>query len=120
MKIAHHPAIHSCSPYVVNASVEPKVRVVLDGHRPNYDAVDDERGVGRHKVLPFLTEFKLADEAVYSGYNFCYFGRIVSIGPKLITIESGCMRRRLTIQQFAFWNRRDVRFVRDERASWSD
>lgn len=116
-----HPAAYECSTYQINATVHPKSKIVLDGHRPDYDARSGSRGPGRHEISPFRVEFKIGDQAVYHGFNFCYFGTIKSIGPKTVTIvEHGDRAKRLTIERFAFWNRQDVRFVNDERAGWSD
>lgn len=108
--------------YTVNASITPKSGIVLTGNRPNYDILDETRGKGRHKITPFTARFEIGDPAIYGGFNFCYWGDIVSIGAKTVTIEerhSGT-RHRLSISKFAFWNRQDARFAHDERNSWSD
>ena len=121
MKSTTYPKAYSCSTYEINAAIQPRTKVTLSGTRPNYGVTDDEaRGAGRHKILPFVQEFKIGDQAVYDGWNFCYFGDIVGIGPKTVTIKAHGSNRRLSIAKFAFWNRRDVRFVNDERRNWSD
>ena len=119
-RVIHYPKAHDGDEYQIDAQVSPKLLITLSGNRPNYEVEDDSRGMGRHRVMSFIVSFKIGDAAIYDGYNFCYFGTIVGIGKKTVTIESGGSRRRLSIARFAFWNRRDHRFARDERNSWSD
>lgn len=115
------PGAYKDSTYCINATVYPKEKIVLDGHRPDPNVMDETRGRGMHNVAPFTQTFKIGDTAVYHGYNFDYYGTIVSIGPKTITIEEyGDRKKRLTIARFAFWNRRDREFSIRERREWTD
>lgn len=113
-------AAESNETYHVDVTVEPGKSIVLSGKRPNYEVRDDSRGCGRHAVMPFHSTYHIGDSAAYDGYNFTYFGNIVSIGKKTVTIEAHGRNRRLTFKQFAFWNRRDPRFDHDDRANWMD
>lgn len=117
-----YPRAYACSTYEINATVHPKSKVVLDGHRPDPNVMDPTRGAGMHNVAPFAQTFKIGDTAVHSGFNFDYYGTITSIGPKTVTIREyrGDRKHRLTIARFCFWNRRDREFSIRERQGWSD
>lgn len=95
------------SPYHVNAVVHPKVKIVLSGRRPEG---------------PFVETFAIGDSAAYCGYNFTYFGTVVSVGPQTITIDTGCggRKRRLKIRDFCFWNSQSKEASHKERANWTD
>lgn len=116
-----HPGAYQCETYTINAAVTPKQSIVLNGTRPSYDVRTSER---RQVIVEFEDRYTIGGRAIYSGYNFCYFGTITSIGPKTVTITEDHGRNptghRLTVERFAFWNRQDVRFPQDERANWSD
>ena len=76
---------------------------------------------GYHQDTVFDRTFGIGDTAAYGGYNLTYFGTITGIGPKTVAItESGGRRRRLTIEDFAFWNREDQDAVMKRNAEWYD
>ncbi len=116
------PDAYDSKPYRIDAAVYPKDKIVLSGERPNYDKPQKGLPHSYHVVEPFSTTYRIGDQAIYDGWNFSYFGEIVAIGPKTVTIKAnaGGERRRLTIERFCRRNHRDVRFDHDQRANWSD
>lgn len=69
----------------------------------------------------FDRTFKIGDVVEYDSYNFSYTGKIVSIGAKLITVESYDSRFRLDLNTFCWRNwDLDLDRIREERANWND
>lgn len=90
----------------LSATVVPNrsVRVVLEGRGATVDQT-----------------FAIGDRAEYDSFNLSYFGTIVSITDKTITLDSGRSKRhRLTIEQFARKNSEPIARKVKRNSEWSD
>lgn len=60
-----------------------------------------------------ISLFHLGDMAEYDSYNLSYYGKIVSIGPKTVTIveRHNSTRHRISVYEFAW---RNIDFTVDE------
>ena len=79
-----------------NVDIWPKQAIRLFGTYKN-----------RTTPVEFDITFKLGDTAEYDSYNLSYTGKIVSIGPKTVTIDAsgtGDRTKRLDIVEFAWRN----------------
>lgn len=65
--------------------------------------------------------FGLGDRVCYGSYNLYYFGEIVSIGKKTITVDCGDGRKkRLSPRDFAWYNAGDAERKHQNNAQWYD
>jgi len=65
--------------------------------------------------------FSIGDAATYGGMNIDYVGTIVSIGEKTITVRDGATIRRLTVGEFAHYNKDfSLAKVEARNAAWMD
>lgn len=65
--------------------------------------------------------YRIGDVAEYDSYNLSYFGRIVAIGAKSVTIEAHGSKSRLDIAQFSWRNRLfDVKEESRKNSEWMD
>lgn len=78
------------------AVVEPRKAVTLMGIRRT-----------REGTSPYVRVFKMGDMAEYDSYMLSYYGPIVAIGPKTVTIANRIDGRlsRLSLTEFAWRNR---------------
>ncbi len=72
-----------------NADIQPKQSIRIFGVYTNSS-----------KPKPFDKTFKIGDEAEYNSYNLIYTGKIVSIGPKTVSIDDDGKVTRLSIYGF--------------------
>lgn len=95
----------------VVVEIEPKKSIRIAGEDRNC-----------REPRQFAKTFKIGDQAIYDSYNLYYFGTIVGIGPKTVTINSGCSDRmkRLNIQQFVSRNSCDFEARKKHNAEWMD
>lgn len=92
--------------YVVEVLPKKQIKVLCE-----------KNGVKLEKV------FKIGDLAEYHSYNFSYYGEIVGIGPKSVTIQPpySDKKERLNLYKFAWRNYDfDLEKKKEERANWSD
>lgn len=64
--------------------------------------------------------FNIGDRAEYNSFNLSYFGTIVAIGAKTVTVEDGHARYRLTIENFARRNAEPMARKHKRNAEWCD
>jgi len=80
-----------------HVEVLPGKWIRLFGECDKYAYLDGELITVR---LPYSRTFNIGDLAEYDSYNLSYYGKIVSIGAKTVTIVDGPYRRRLTFEEF--------------------
>jgi hypothetical protein len=80
--------------YQVEIIPGQSIKIIADG---------ENRTDGNH----FENEFRLGDLAEYHSYNLSYYGEIVNIGQKSITIKDNDENHRLDLHEFCW---RNIRF----------
>lgn len=64
--------------------------------------------------------FRIGDSAEYDSYNLHYFGTIINIGKKTVTIEAHDRKRRLDLYSFCWRNQKDAKRKHEANANWMD
>lgn len=89
------------------AHVEPGQTVRLVGTRATskYTKGLDGKFTCEPVQAAYDKTFKVGDTVVHGAYNLEYTGKIVSIGPKTVTVDTGFgERKRMKLSAFAFYN----------------
>lgn len=104
-KAVTHTGIKTYGNGDLSATVVPNrsVRVVLEGRGGVVDQT-----------------FEIGGRAEYNSFNMSYFGTIVAIGAKTVTIDDGHRRHRLTIDTFALKNSEPVARKIKRNQEWCD
>ena len=72
---------------------------------------------------PFDKTFRVGDMAEYNSYNLCFFGPIIAIGEKTVTIQDkyGDQKYRLSLESFCRKNRNfDLAKAQKRNDEWRD
>ena len=75
---------------------------------------------GQWLKRPYDKTFKVGDTAEYDSFNLCYFGEIVSIGAKTVTIEKYGRKHRLNLYLFNCRNVGDMDAKIKQNQNWMD
>lgn len=78
---------------------------------------------GNNYGKPVDRTYQVGDHAIHGSYNISYWGTIVSITAKSVTIDRGdgySQKRRMTLDSFTLYNREEPEAVIARDSTWMD